>query len=96
MTTFNPSDLGNSEMKVERPSQQQKVKRPKRISVGFKIDEDTYNLGLEMFPLRGELTAVIRDIFLEDILGRLKDDPEKLAAIRQKYMENLKVRRGKS
>jgi hypothetical protein len=94
MTTFNPN-LGDSEMKVEQQSSQQKAKQPKRISVGFKIDEETYARALELFPLRGELTAVIRDIFLEDVLG-LEDKPEKLEAMHQKYMETLKVRRRKS
>jgi hypothetical protein len=69
-------------------------RKPKRltVTVGFKIDADTHARGLELFPLRGELASVIRDIFLEQILA-LKDDPERLAVLHQKYLDNLKVQR---
>jgi hypothetical protein len=68
--------------------------KPKRltVTVGFKIDVETHARGLELFPLRGELASVIRDIFLEQVLA-LKDDPERLAALHQRYLDNLKVRR---
>jgi hypothetical protein len=77
---------------AEAVSQSIAKQKPKRITVGFKIDLETYALGLELFPLRGELASFIRDLFLEHI-DVLKENPERLAALHQRYLDNLNVRR---
>jgi hypothetical protein len=87
-------NLGDGHEQITHATQGDAKHKPKRVTVGFKIDEETYNLGLELFPLRGELAAVIRDIFMDEVLA-LKNNPERLETIRAKYMENLKVRRSK-